>query len=277
MAYDAAAGQVILFGGQGLLEQYDDTWAWDGKTWRQLHPAHHPGELSQQSMVYDEAHHQVLLWGGDHGLYEQGRPFADTWTWDGQDWTLRSDKVPSEREGFRLAFDPGSQKVILFGGSIANQDFHDDTWTWDGTSWARLATGQQPSARYGVGLSLDPAGRLLLFGGAVPKPDAGPGEAGIPQGDTWSLASGTWTRLTPATAPPARANAAMAYDYKLRRPVIFGGNECPFISDTWAFDGSAWKLVNGGGPSPRSSAAVASDSKSQLVVLFGGLADTPCF
>ncbi|MHB8320300.1 MAG: kelch repeat-containing protein [Acidimicrobiales bacterium] len=39
MAYDAATGQMLLFGGFGSGVTLDDTWSWNGATWSQLFPA----------------------------------------------------------------------------------------------------------------------------------------------------------------------------------------------------------------------------------------------
>src|ERR1700719_986653 len=39
MAYDAATGTVVLFGGGGANSSLSDTWTWDGATWTQQHPA----------------------------------------------------------------------------------------------------------------------------------------------------------------------------------------------------------------------------------------------
>jgi hypothetical protein len=66
MAYDAATGNVMVFGGfsdpsQGL----DDTWAWNGKTWRQLSPANQPSGRWGGDMVYDAASDGLMLFGGE--------------------------------------------------------------------------------------------------------------------------------------------------------------------------------------------------------------------
>ena len=37
MAYDAAAGTVVLFGGANF--HLFDTWTWNGTTWTEQHPA----------------------------------------------------------------------------------------------------------------------------------------------------------------------------------------------------------------------------------------------
>jgi hypothetical protein len=62
MAYDAARGQVVLFGGwdgSGL----NDTWVWDGSNWVQKFPANPPGRY-WHAMAYDAARGQVVLFGG---------------------------------------------------------------------------------------------------------------------------------------------------------------------------------------------------------------------
>jgi hypothetical protein len=39
MAYDAAAGTVVMFGGDGLNGALNDTWTWNGSDWTQQTPA----------------------------------------------------------------------------------------------------------------------------------------------------------------------------------------------------------------------------------------------
>jgi hypothetical protein len=84
MAYDAARGQVVLFGGYnpGVL---GDTWTWDGTEWIQRNPAHAPSARYGARMAYDGGHGQILLFGGRKG---GGRALGDTWTWDGVDWGI---------------------------------------------------------------------------------------------------------------------------------------------------------------------------------------------
>ncbi len=83
MAYDAAHGQVVLFGGSGLLT---DTWVWNGTTWTQTNPAHHPAGRYAHAMAYDAAHGQVVLFGGFDSPANTNT-LSDTWVWNGTDWT----------------------------------------------------------------------------------------------------------------------------------------------------------------------------------------------
>jgi hypothetical protein len=76
MTYDAARGQVLLFGGSG----YGDTWTWDGTDWTPRTPAHAPSPRTDTGMAYDATGARVVLFGGGY--------FGDTWTWDGSDWAI---------------------------------------------------------------------------------------------------------------------------------------------------------------------------------------------
>jgi hypothetical protein len=102
MAYDAAHGQVVLFGGYsgGYLR---DTWAWDGADWTRRSPAHSPSARFGHSMAYDSARSQIVLFGG----YNDARfNLRDTWTWDGSDWTKRSPAhSPPPLLGMGMAYD----------------------------------------------------------------------------------------------------------------------------------------------------------------------------
>ena len=42
MAYDAANGTVVLFGGEGRLGTLGDTWTWNGTTWTEQTPGDQP-------------------------------------------------------------------------------------------------------------------------------------------------------------------------------------------------------------------------------------------
>jgi len=213
MAYDEARHVTILFGGSALLDQFDDTWSWDGRRWSRLHPIHHPVAISGHEMAYDAARRQVVLFGGAHGLYEKANPSTDTWTWDGRDWTMVSGGGPPSLNGQQMAFYPPAGQLILFGGSRGNTRYSDQTWAWDGRLWTLAEPAHRPSPRYGVALAFDPAsGFLVLFGGAELKPDVGPGEAGLPMADQWAFSGEEWSALHPASTPGPRANATFARD-----------------------------------------------------------------
>jgi hypothetical protein len=77
MAYDAATGTALLFGGSGRTGKLGDTWTWNGTTWTKQAPATHPTARFDAATAYDAATGTTVLFGGSgsHG------PLADTWTW----------------------------------------------------------------------------------------------------------------------------------------------------------------------------------------------------
>ncbi len=78
MAYDPAAGTMVLFGGQGSpTTSLSDTWTWNGTTWTEQNPATTPPARYGASMAYDQATGSMVLFGG-HG---NGGALSDTWTW----------------------------------------------------------------------------------------------------------------------------------------------------------------------------------------------------
>ena len=85
MAYDAARGQVVLFGGVLELTTYADTWTWDGSNWTRQPGGAGPKPRFWHGMAYDSTRHQVVMFGGTRG--SQDCYYGDTWTWDGVTWT----------------------------------------------------------------------------------------------------------------------------------------------------------------------------------------------
>ena len=231
MAYDAARGQVVLFGGSGGVRRYGvhdfgDTWTWDGSDWTQQHPAHSPSPRLAMGMAYDAALGEVVLFGGSDGAI-----LGDTWTWDGTDWSKKSPAhTPSPRWGMGMAYDAARGHVVAFGGH-GSADFA-DTWTWDGTDWTQRSPAHSPSHhRQLMGMAYDSgSGRVVLFGGAF-----------VPHhvqllDDTWTWDGTDWTQKSPAHSPPPRYWMGMADDTASDRVVLFGGS----LGDTWTWDGTDW-------------------------------------
>ena len=65
MSYDEGVGQVVLFGGTAAPPQgLNDTWAWSGKTWKQLTATQTTG-LWGAGMNFDGSSGGLLLFGGE--------------------------------------------------------------------------------------------------------------------------------------------------------------------------------------------------------------------
>lgn len=172
-AYDPVTGAMMLFGGRlAPGEVVNDTWAWDGRTWRQLDAGTGgppPGEGSV--MAWDSVlSEMVLVTGGASG--------AETWLWGGDQWArqLRGDLPVPVGD---MAVDPVSRTLLAVGCCTA--DSGAPTWEWDGTMWRPVGT-HKPAAV--VGLALDPVSdRLLVWGD--------PNSSGLGR-DTWSWNGKDW-------------------------------------------------------------------------------------
>ena len=92
----------------------------------------------------------------------------------------------------------------------------------------------------------------------------------------------TWTQASPATSPPARNGATMAYDPATGNMVLFGGyTGSSYLADTWTWNGTTWTQASPATRPPgRDGAPMAYDPATGNMVLFGGydgssfLADT---
>jgi len=141
MAYDAAHGQVVLFGGLiGGVGASTQTWIWDGADWINKTPAaplpSPPARSESQTMVYDSTLGAIILFDG-----------GETWSWDGSTWThIPTAQAPSSRVNFSMAYDEGHNSVVLFGG-FSNTSLS-DTWI--------LGVGQQATELFQTSLYNDP-------------------------------------------------------------------------------------------------------------------------
>ncbi len=273
-----------------------------GYAWTPISSTRQPSGRRGHQMAYDARRERVVLFGGNDGLL-----LADTWEWDGKDWTLVANSGPPARFNHAMAYDPVLERVVLFGGE--STELHGDTWLWDGERWTSAPIAPEP--RRNAALVYDAeSGGVILFGGIG-------GDDDVVYGDTWLLAAGSWSQVsnsgpsprwnhamaadsardqivlfggsdlntayadtwqwgragwTPRAiaGPPARASAAMAFDPTLGQSVLFGGFSSVRLGDSWIYDGVDWKESAGASPSPRSQMSMVYDAARRHTLLFGG-------
>jgi outer membrane protein assembly factor BamB len=185
------------------------------------------------------------------------------------------------RDDAALAYDPATGSVVLFGGCCATSGFFDnDTWTWNGSTWTQQHSVAFPPGRVGAVLAYDSQLReMVLFGGYGSPCNFPTGQCTL-LSDTWVWNGTTWAKLTPPTAPPARAFASLTYDTATGTLVLFGGygapcgsgaGGCSALGDTWTFNGSTWiQQQPAASPPARYSANLVYDPLVRSAVLFGG-------
>ena len=278
IAYDTARRQVVLFGGfDGSPSGLSDTWVWDGATWIDKtppNPANRPlPRVYTAAMAYDEAHRQVILFGG---LSASGAYLSDTWAWDGATWQLKNPlNRPPGRDAHAMAYDAVRGQVVLFGGN--NSDLGGalaDTWVWDGTNWTNKTpsnSANSPPKQVWHTMAYDAArDRIVLFSGAGSSPNFS---------DTWVWDGSTWAKKTPpnpANSPSLRIWESMAYDKARGQVILFGGYDLggTLFDDTWAWDGTIWtnKTPSNSANSPPAllNSAMAFDAGRDQIVVFGG-------
>lgn len=263
MAYDAARGVTVLFGGYSTSSgANDETWEWNGAAWTQR-VVSGPSPRFVHAMAYDAARDATVLFGG---LTSGGTPNGETWEWNGTVWTQHTVSGPSPRCWHAMAYDAARGVTVLFGGRVGTSTRNGETWEWNGSAWTqRMVTG--PSPRYKHAMSYDAARAVtVLFGG-----ESNTGATG----ETWEWNGTDWTQRVVA-GPSARNDHAMAYDSALGVTVLFGGGTSSGTNDeTWEWNGDTWTQRVIAGPSPRWSHRMAYDAARGVTVLFGGYTVSP--
>ena len=135
MAFDAAHGEVLLYGGStfdGQESEYpQDLWAWDGNTWTQKCTTAEctdvlPPGRSNASLTYDSHRDLTVLFGG----WNAGTGLlADTWEWDGTEWTETANGTPTARYQGALVFDTPRRRAVYLGGN-SNGGPESDIWEY---------------------------------------------------------------------------------------------------------------------------------------------------
>lgn len=255
--YDAARGEVVLFGGSEPAGEVGDTWLWDGAGWR--HPiVTEPPARWRAAFAYDPVRQRAVLFGG----LQSNVRLADTWEWDGTAWTQALPAgSPSARDYATMGYDPLGGQILLWGG-MRDVGGPTETWAWDGTTWTDLtATAGGPTGELGTLVSapgLGGAWLVDLFSAATH------------QGWQWDGAA----FVGPTSLPwPKRARAATEFDSGGGRLLSFGGQGgnagSTLLGDTWAWDGTTATQLGGETPPPRDRHMVAYDPVGQRPLLFG--------
>src|SRR5262249_37018137 len=118
--------------------------------------------------------------------------------------------------------------VVAVGVVAGFLDVNAQTWT----------QANDPGGRSDPVVAFAGDGQALLFGGS-----AGGCTDGLCN-DSWIFdgASTSWAQEQPATPPPSREKASLAFDNDRSEVVLFGGNGVGgALDDTWAFRGGEWR------------------------------------
>jgi uncharacterized protein (TIGR03437 family) len=312
--FDSATQQMIIFGGGSPTVQpldLNDVWTLNVNTnqWSQLSPARAaPVGRAGHSAVYDSAHSSMIIFGGGEGI---SSPCAnDVWVLNNANsasgtpaWAplIPTGSPPAPRIFHQAVYDPGSNRMIVFGGNNCfnvGPDlpgvFYNDVWVLTNANgldvtppaWLQLSpTGPLPTAREHASAVYDAASNtMIIFSGGGAAPEAS---------DVWVLSNANglgatppaWTPLSVegAKKPVGRSGHTATYDPVTNSMTVFGGVNSAtntLLSDTWLLgnaDGSGgtpglWTQLAPLGtiPPARTEHTAVYDPASNRMIIFSG-------
>jgi hypothetical protein len=162
LAFDESRSRVVAFGGSLTpFALSNETWEWDGSTWTRRNPTTVPPARNAHAMAYHRLTQRIVMFGGESTQIPARAVLADTWTWDGTNWTQETGTAPSARSTHTLT---GPDPVVLHGGADASNQPLGDTWEWTGTTWQvpSITGTARPRATHAAALFETPAGNDLI-------------------------------------------------------------------------------------------------------------------
>jgi hypothetical protein len=199
---------------------------------------------------------------------------------------------PVPRFGQAAAYDPNSNRMIIFGGAEGRSSpCENDVWlmtnangSGGASAWMQLTTaGGPPNPRYAQGSAYDEASNtLMLYGGN----DC----FNTTYSDYWILshANGiggtpTWTNLTPSSGGPGirQVQNSVVYDPVSNELILFGGSNGSgtLNNDVWILSNAngsggmpAWNELSTTGtpPAVRNGNSATYDQASNRLTIFAG-------
>jgi len=294
MVYDSAKDLMIMFGGNSLNDDYNDTWVYNysDNTWYNKSPSIKYGTLRERfgmGLAYDSLNDRTVMFGGGYAWTNE---LNDTWVYNATDntWYNMSpdyvDGTLTERMRPGMTYDSSAQRVIMYGGlDILSGIFYNETWVYNFTdnTWYNMSPvdvgGSLPEC-CDAELVYDSVNDLtIMFGGTA--------SGSVRHNETWiyDFSKNTWYKQNPGfvggTLVP-RDMHSMAYDSNAERCILFGGASFGGdgeLNDTWVYNSTdnIWYKVSysmvGGVLVPRAAPGMAYDSAAGRMILFGGWND----
>lgn len=280
MAYDYAAGYVVLFGGMNLYDYpqpaqvFGDTWAYEHGTWTQIVTSTAPPARWGAMMTYDPAEGGLVLFGGVNLIGAMN----DTWLFANGTWTRLDAKgiAPPARVSGGLSWDDLDSQLIEFGGLQAQLTLQgtvyeraNDTWSFSHGNWTNLTIRHSPP-----GVIQDfpmvndtPAGKLVLLANLNVSRTA--------DCQTWSFSRDTWTQESPAVQPCDSALPESTWDSEDQAALYYApaySVDLSPSSPTWEYAAGNWTEVdNYSVPGPLLYRATAFDPVSGELYTVDGL------
>lgn len=167
MAFDSLRNRIVMFGGRGLTQVFDDTWELEigglSSTWTHVTTANSPPPREDMVMAYDSSLNRTVLFGG----YDPATDtlLGDTWEYDGVDWQQRTiTNGPSARYRTAAAFDSTRKRIVMYGG-FDGTDMAIETWEYVGGAWNLVSAGGSQLATETYNAFDSQRNKFVTFGG----------------------------------------------------------------------------------------------------------------
>ncbi|MCI4319725.1 MAG: kelch repeat-containing protein [Thermoplasmata archaeon] len=155
LAYDAADGYLLMFGGSNLSGltriSLNGTFEFSGGFWTPATPVRSPPGRDAAGMAYDSWDGEVVLFGGENLSSPSTTVRNDTWVWAAGSWTYVATPVaPSQRAAPVMTYDETDGYLLLFGGvnDTVVSTVYGDTWSFLGGVWTQLTPSLSPPADF---------------------------------------------------------------------------------------------------------------------------------
>jgi hypothetical protein len=271
IAYRNSNDHIVLVGGvcSTTTSGIDQTWEWNGTTWKELTDVASPGRATAQAVAYDQLRDAVVYFGGFNAF--DATPRSSTNLYQAGTYKFPQDITrPSPRSLASFRTNPNTNIAYLFGGLSEFGSFYLDDfdpsntaqrrfWAYKNGFWFPLGFANAPTECTAPLSAYDTQrSKLVVFCSG--------------SSETFEFDGTAWSAPAPKHAPPARRLAAMVYDENLKKTVLFGGfDETNYRQDTWTWEGTDWTEVKKNRPPNRSSMAMWYDPLAHKTIFYSGL------
>lgn len=191
----------------------------------------------QPGFVYDSKRERYLSLCGasyTHGYHCRVRSYTPGATGGRWEDVEVAEPGPEGRNGHFFAYDPETDRVLVFAGNGETRILQ-DTWALELSEsparWVRLfGRLDPPLGRRNGAFALDPEDHRLIVWGGTPN-----GMTAFPHLHVLELDRGyeRWEEVVIEGAPPSRSSGMAVYDAKRRQMLMGFGNAGPVYPDLW--------------------------------------------
>ncbi|MDQ2985552.1 MAG: hypothetical protein M3R13_02365 [Armatimonadota bacterium] len=242
LTYDSRRRLTVLVGGGGPYTLYtvNDTWEYDGSTWRKSVAPQEIYARQTHATAYHEGMGKVAVFGGRN----YPRRYSDLWLFNGKSW-VNDDPAPPAFSRPTMVYDRRRGNFVQFGGGVTGltdsiSDLQAETWILEAESgWRKAKPATNPRPRTHAAMVYDEGrGEVLMFGGYV----VGRGGYNYLTSlrDMWIWNGSDWREVNP-DGPRPHSSGPMFYDTRLQKTVLLSfksGSQS--IQVVWLWDGRSW-------------------------------------